>query len=272
MIKEILDFKYLDKGKDQFNNLRHTHGESYEILLVRTGSGTITVRDRLFPIKAGALYLINGADTHCSAPENPDEYTREKLIIRSGVIDKIAALTGCEETLDKLFHKDGGSCVLPDEKTAESIDAEFSRIRRAIADDSPCALVNVTSAVFNIITAAVSGGSPHAPLPDNRISEALDYINQNISRAVSLDEICDHIHVSKYYLCRVFKKTVGMTVFEYVLSRRLSIARKNLLRSSAPLSEIANEAGFSSLSYFGKTFRELEGMSPSEFRKAGLSD
>jgi len=267
VMKEIIDFKYLDKGKDELNNLRHSHGESYEILLVRSGSGSIIVRDRLFHIQPGAIYFINGMDTHCSAPKNPKEYMRGKLIISSSFIDKIAETAGCSEILEDLFHEKGGTCVIPDEKTAAYIDAEFSLINRAITKKQPYAYINIASAVFNILTAAKANEESYVPVLDNRVSEALEYINENLSCGVSLDEICEHIHVSKYYLCHMFKKMVGMTISEYVLSRRLSIARKSLRDSDMSLSEISEASGFCSFSYFSKMFRKYEGMTPSEFRR-----
>jgi len=268
-VKEIIDFKYLDKGKDELNNLKHSHGESYEILLVRSGSGSIIVRDRLFHIQSGAIYFINGMDTHCTAPKNPKEYIRGKLIISSSFVDKIAEFTACSEILADLFHENGGTCLIPNEKTAAYIDKEFSAINRALTENSSYKQINVASAIFNILSVAHANKGSYAPIhfPDNRISEALEYINENLSRQVSLDEVCEHIHISKYYFCHMFKKTVGMTVLEYILSRRLSIARKFLRNSSMSLSEISEVSGFSSFSYFSKIFREYEGMTPSEFRR-----
>ena len=96
---------------------------------------------------------------------------------------------------------------------------------------------------------------------------ALEYINNNLNSVFSLEDICEHIRVSKYYLCHKFKKIVGMTVGDYVLSRRISVARKYLRGSDITISEVAEKVGFSSFSYFSKIFKQYEGVTPSEFRK-----
>ena len=266
-MKEIIDFKYLDKGKDKLQSQRHSHGRSYEMLFVRSGNGVVMVRDKLFSLKSGAVYFINGMETHCSVPENPDDYLRGKIIISGNFIDETAAITGCTEIISELFLKNGGTCVEPEESVAKYIDTEWVRIRNALAEASVYTKINLISAVFNIITAAHANRSSHAKALDNRVADALEYINKNIGHEIILDEICEHIHVSKYYLCHIFKKTTGMTVFEYILSRRLSIARQYLLENELSLSEIANTAGFSSFSYFSKSFRKYEGVTPREFRK-----
>ena len=269
MMKEIIDFKYLDKGKDQLNKLRHNHGESYEILLVRSGSGSFMVRDRLFPLTPGAVYFINGIDTHYSAPEKPDEYMRGKLIISGGFIDGIARITGCSKVLYELFHKNGGTCFTPNDKVASYIDAQFSAINHALTENTIHTNINVVSAVFNILSAAYSNKGASAPVLDNHISKALEYINNNLNSVFSLEDICEHISVSKYYLCHKFKKIVGMTVGDYALSRRISVARKYLRSSDMTISEVAEKAGFSSFSYFSKIVKQYEGVTPSEFRKNG---
>lgn len=266
MLKEIIDFKYLDKGKDEWNNLRHSHGESYEILIVRAGSGSVIVRDRLFAMRPGAVYFINGMDTHCTVPENPEEYYRGKIIISGKFIDQIAEMMDGTALLEDLFHKNGGTCVLPDETTAAYIDAEFSEISRTISEDSIYTKIGVAAGIMNILCAGHEKREEQTLTLDNRVSKILEYINENLSWSISLDEICAQFHMSRYYLCHMFKKTVGMTVFEYILSRRLSIARKYLLGTDMTLSQIANTAGFSSFSYFSKIFREYEGMTPSKFR------
>ena len=125
---------------------------------------------------------------------------------------------------------------------------------------------------MNILYAGHSKREEQPLTTDSRVSRMLDYINKNLSQSISLDDICAHVHVSRYYLCHMFKKTVGMTVFEYILSRRLSIARRYLLDTDMTLSQIASSVGFSSFSYFSKAFREYEGMTPSKFRSDNKSE
>lgn len=266
MMKEIIDFKHLDKGKDLYYNVRHSHGDSYEIVLVLDGSGAFIVRDRLFDIKPLSLYFINGIETHCSVPNAPDLYTRRKIVIDANFIDELAKLLGCIDIIDILFKNNGGERITLNSDTVLSVDAQFYAISKAINENSPLSKMKVTSALLSIFAIAKENISEQPLYSDTRIAETLEYINKNLCQNVSLEKICKHVHLSKYHLCHLFKKTVGMSVFEYLLSRRLSNAKKQLLETSAPVSEIAIEVGFSDFSYFSKIFKLHEGLSPSEFR------
>jgi len=267
-LKEIIDFKYLDKGKDELNNLRHSHGESYEILIVRSGEGSVIVRDRLFGLHSGGVYFINGMDTHCTVPREPDEYYRGKIIVSRRFINELAKTLDCTELIEELFHKNGGIYFIPDEKTAAYIDDEFSAINQALSERNDYAKISVATGIMNILKCGHEKKKTQIVSLDDRISKILEYVNENLKNNITLDDICNYVHTSRYHLCHMFKKTVGMTVFEYILSRRLSIAKKYLTGTDMSLTQIFETTGFSSFSYFSKIFRQYEGVTPSAFRAA----
>ncbi len=274
-MKEIIDFKYLDQGKDSFHNVRHSHGNSYEFVLVCKGSGSFIVRDKLFPIRPLSLYLINGIETHCSVPDEPTEYTRRKLIVDARFIDALAQDADCTQSIDALFKKNGGTYLSLDKETAAAIDAQFFALNEALKENSPLTKMKAATAMMTILVhteghAQWEPSGQTSPYLDNRIVSALDFIHSNLQNNITLDEICLHVCLSKSHLCHTFKKTVGMSVFEYILSRRLSNAKKYLLTTSTPVSKIATDVGFSDFSYFSKIFKEREGISPSRFRAEHL--
>ena len=265
-MKEVEFFKYLDIGKDEFYNLRHVHNESYEILLTLSGGGTFFIRDRLFNLYQNAIYFTNKAESHYSVPETPENYYRRKIIISADFVDELTQISSCTQLIDDLFRKKGGMCIIPNEETVDFVNKEFLNISNALAENSMYTNAKVASSIMNIICAAHNNIEEQAPQSESKVSQVLRYINKNLSTNITLEEICEHSHFSKYYLCHIFKKTVGMTIFEYILSRRLSIAKKYLLNTDMPLSQIADTTGFSSFAYFSKAFRESEGITPSKFR------
>ena len=82
-----------------------------------------------------------------------------------------------------------------------------------------------------------------------------------------LEDLCDRLHISRFYLCHTFKKATGMTIFDYILLMRLSKAKRLLQETQLQASEIAMQTGFSSFSYFSKKFREQEEITPLQYRK-----
>lgn len=101
------------------------------------------------------------------------------------------------------------------------------------------------------------------------IACAKDFIDANIHESVALDEVASEVHMSRYYLCRRFKKATGMTLTEYINERRVEMARNMLANTSLRVADIAFEVGFQSLSQFNRCFRKITGITPTKFRQSG---
>ena len=101
---------------------------------------------------------------------------------------------------------------------------------------------------------------------DERITEIIEYINNNLKEKITLATIEDKFYINKYYLCHLFKKTTGFTILEYVNHKRLTVSKQMLL-DGKPVMDTCYEAGFSDYSNFYKMFKRVTGMSPKKFAK-----
>lgn len=98
--------------------------------------------------------------------------------------------------------------------------------------------------------------------------EVAAYIHTNYHRDLTLDQLAEVAGVSKYHLCNRFPHFFGVTPMDYVRNRRLEQAAELLRTSDLPITGIAARCGFSNVSYFGKVFHKIIGMSPSTYREA----
>ena len=96
---------------------------------------------------------------------------------------------------------------------------------------------------------------------------AVRYINRNIGRKLTIGDICAAFNCSKSTLMKLFKKECGVTVNEYIVSRRIAIAKELLQYTELSVGTIAEKCGFSDSLYFSKCFTSRAGVSPSAFRK-----
>jgi len=105
--------------------------------------------------------------------------------------------------------------------------------------------------------------------PSNRIPirEALDYINNNLKNDLTQKEVADHVHLNPSYLSVLFKEHVKLTFSEYVTRRRIQRAKELLMSTNLPIADIAEESGYKTAKYFIKIFKEIEGATPSAYRK-----
>jgi len=99
------------------------------------------------------------------------------------------------------------------------------------------------------------------------VQECCDYIDLHMEEPFTLGDMAEKLRYSEVYLCRKFKEETGKTFRDYVRSRKLERAKDMMANNSLPIKEISERLGFCSLSYFGKSFKEAYGMSPSEWRQ-----
>lgn len=95
---------------------------------------------------------------------------------------------------------------------------------------------------------------------------ALDYIKVNYRRLIKLDDLCDLVHISKYYFINIFKNYTGSTPNEYIINYRIGKAKKLLRTTEQPIKEICQNVGFNDQSYFIKTFKKLNNITPNKYR------
>jgi len=99
------------------------------------------------------------------------------------------------------------------------------------------------------------------------ISEAKAYIQENYSRRLTVEDIANHVYLSKSYLSRIFKEEAGDSLTAYINKVRIEKSMTYLANKSLSLVDISNMAGFEEQSYFTKVFKSVTGATPAKFRE-----
>lgn len=265
-MNEIIDFKFKETGQDKLYNFKHSHEDGYEILFVHSGSGNIIIKDKILKLIPGAVYFINCCETHCSIPDRPDEYCRSLIVISSSIVDKTCKLLGSHPLISKLFSENDKMAILPNNALKRETELIFEKMHNALSSENEYISSVFVTCFLNIMHIFSTENNPQFFYQSNIISSVLDYINSHISENILLDDICQACHISRFYLCHTFRKSLGITISDYILSRRISQAKKLLRSTNMSISQIAESCGFSSHSYFSMIFKKETGMSPTKFR------
>lgn len=99
------------------------------------------------------------------------------------------------------------------------------------------------------------------------LHKAVNYLRENLSAKVQLEDVAAHVGLSRSYLSTLFKSELGETFTDYLNAMRIEKSKELLLNSALTLADIAGLVGYSDQSYFTKKFAQLEGMSPGRYRK-----
>ena len=119
-------------------------------------------------------------------------------------------------------------------------------------------------------SAGQAAGSPFDQQSSRNVGRMCDFIAENFLYDIDCVDIAAVVDIHPKYAMSIFKKSTGMTLNEYVNLLRLSYAQALLMHEDANVLRVAMDSGFGSLSAFNKSFRKLAGMSPSDFRRAGV--
>lgn len=104
-------------------------------------------------------------------------------------------------------------------------------------------------------------------LSQQKLNQAIEYINEHMGENLSLTAIANELDMSHYYFCRLFKRSTGMTAHQYLIQQRIERAKRLLKQPELTITDIASECGFTHPSHLAKYFRRYTGFTPTQFRQ-----
>lgn len=251
------------KGVDPLYKIWNRIG-GHMIIYIYSDGGSIVFHDKILPMKKGTLCYIGPDIYHYTLPDQPATYHRSKIYIPDATFRKMLELVPEECSFYKLFsEKSVVYSVIPEEMQGEA-EKLFACANNAKGNLLPAEFL---SSFFSLMTYIEKYSEQIISLPRDFIAKAIEYINFNYPGDISLDDVCSAAHVSKHYLCRRFRSSVGMTVMDYILSTRIAAAKKMLASSAFSVSEISERCGFSSHAYFCQAFKKSTGITPNGYRQ-----
>lgn len=229
----------------------HYHN-SYELYYLDAGTREYFVEDRFFEISSGDFILIAPNIFHRTGTG----YSVRTIVgFTESFLNKYFTSTSIIHML-KCFNK---IVVSP----PEEMKHEFKSLMQHI---SSCKNPVDSAMTLGFLLQKLSHCTADTSY-DNRISMIIKYINQNFATIASIEQIADHLHISKHYLCRLFKNSTGVTLIDYINTIRVKNACDFLENSDKDILEISELCGFNSSAYFSNVFKKMMQESPLQYRK-----
>ena len=101
---------------------------------------------------------------------------------------------------------------------------------------------------------------------NSRFAYVVDYINNHITGKLSIDALSQIAFMSKASFFRAFKHEMGISPVDYIIKQRVNFAKQLMSNPYNSVSEACFKAGFNNLNYFSRTFKKLEGITPSTYK------
>lgn len=122
------------------------------------------------------------------------------------------------------------------------------------------------SAIMKSLLLRVAETADENALPSRLVESLGEYIRENAKDDISNTEIGAVFGYHPFYISKLLKEKRGVTMRQYIISRRMKIAMSMLRLTGKSIAEIAEECGFSDASYFTKSFKSIFNMTPKEYR------
>ena len=255
-IKDILFHHKLDKVVPDNLDIRHCH-DKYEVLYVLNGSGRCVIEGSEFPIGNHTLIFVRPFEYHSLMLDKSVPYERCVLqFASSAVVPEVA------QYLNTMFNG-GVSCkYYPSKKITSTMFSLFERLDaiREVSEPERNLYMRMLLAELVLLLSASDGeriSTDEAELG----ARVIRYLNSNIEKDISLDKLARRFFVSKYYLCRAFKKHNGISVHGYINRKRVMYA-KQLIEEGETASGAAYRVGFGDYSAFYRAYVKIIGKSP----------
>ena len=250
----------------------HMHNR-HEIYFLVNGNVQYFVENKCYNLSAGSLILFSTNEIHKAINAGSEEFTRLVIHVSPDFIQQYCTP---DTNLLSCFHrKPGVGNLVPLSAEDQERLLFMARILEQ-AVKHPAAYgsdVLATAQLLQIlvfINMAWKKTSPRSAAPSpHRTQAIMDYIDSHLTENLTLDSIANALSLDKYYLSHLFKSETESTIFQYVLVKRVALA-KNLLSQGHTVAEACHFSGFNDYSNFIRSFKQITGYTPGQFKHSCL--
>ena len=236
-----------------------------ELNFIRCGSVSYFFRDRTVTVPSGKLAIFWGLIPHKVIAHDTDDYYFVCTIPLSMFLNWRLS----ESMVNKIF---AGEILVDSAEYVESYEEfKFSQWEHDFSSNT-----DRLASILEIRARLLRFEGQYTVLSQNRLSASPTatkvekitlYIAHNYTENLTVKEIANEAGVSPDYANAIFKKAFGHSLMRHVMIERINHAQRELLFTDDPISNIAMDCGFSSISCFNTAFRNLNNCSPSDYRK-----
>lgn len=268
------DFELLHKWDTDLTEVELHHHDFYEVNLLMSGDVTYVIEGRVYHVLPGDMLIINPKELH-QVYIQPDAapYERYMLWITHGLLQQLSSaqtdLCHCFDTTRPHY----GNLLHLSSEQESAIHSLMEAVCLDVAQPgfgSDILCYNLLTSLMVLINRLVdlpSAADTGKLNTSEVVSQVIDHINLHYAQPLSLDTLAERFFVSKYHLSHAFNKQMGTSIYQYLLKKRLLIARQLMAQGKKP-QEVYAACGFGDYASFFRAFRKVYGQSPRDFVKS----
>lgn len=246
------------------------HHDFYEVYFLLSGDVAYWVEGRIIRLRPGDLLFINPMELHRPLTD-PDKPVCERFVLWVNK-DFLEGLSTTQISLNSCFDTqlpNHSHLIRPASAERAVLTAQMGElVRESYGKDygSSLSAYGIFLQLMVRLNRLARGaeGQQEGEKLSSLVERAMDCIADNLSGDLSLERIAGELFVSKYHLSHAFSREVGVSVYRYIMLRRLMLARQ-LLQAGEAAGQVCRSCGFSDYTSFFRAFKSEYGVSPREF-------
>lgn len=246
----------------------HAH-ETCEIFCIFRGNGYYITEGTRHKFEHGKIFLMRSGESHRPDLIGDEPYTRMALHFHPEVVDGIDPE---RKLLRPFFDRPLGLHNVYDRSVAAQTEIyELFRKMTVLSGDNYKDCLHVTALLFAVLDELCTlfdAGLYNSPTESAALMhDVVAYVNENLTARLSIEQICEKFYLSRAQLNRSFKSSTGASVWDYIITKRLILA-KSYLAEGMSAQEAARASGFSDYSAFYRAYLKKNGTSPTGATRA----
>ncbi|HSX58613.1 MAG TPA: AraC family transcriptional regulator [Tahibacter sp.] len=254
----FIEARYVEDGRTVCYE-RHFH-DTFSIGQITAGRSTYLNGRLRETVGEGAVVIMNPGDVHACNPVADERWAYRMLYVDRAWLAGLQHDLGFDANHDlRAF----STAVTND----AALFAAFAALSTLLADESVDTLRKETAAVafFGEVQRRLDPAPCVPRQDDDKVREAAEFISDNRTRRITLEELCRATDLSASYLIRAFKRRYGLTPHAYLVNRRVEYGQVQLRRGRA-IADVALDAGFADQAHFQRAFKRLLAATPRQYR------
>ncbi|MEY8751854.1 helix-turn-helix domain-containing protein [Alkalicoccobacillus gibsonii] len=252
----------------------HSHQEA-ELFYFHEGKCTYLVGDRIFHLSAGDLILMNGLTLHRPKLFKDHAYVRTTIHFDQTYFKSLLAPMNMEKLVDPFTslsslhlsfrgkEKKKVEHYLTSMMACKDKDTEVASFRFQLL------FMDLLSFLFPYYQEPFTQQTLQQTDKERHVQKVISLIETHYHTDFHLEKLEEELHLSKYYLSKIFKEITGVTIFKYLHQKRINQAKVHMmLNESISITDLGYQTGFKYPSHFSRVFKQLTGMTPEQYRKA----
>lgn len=248
--------------KAQYHYRMRQGGCSQAILILCIlGEGVIEIQEKKYYLSQNQFMLIPANIPHCYYANKDNPWSIHWLHFNGSERD----------TFSMLFNREDDSALTLTNDMVNRVVKEFDALYQILTGGySTPYMLHLSSTLRNLLTLLLlDEGHVHSQRVAslNYIDAVMNMMKQHIDRSLSLEELAEHVSLSKNYLVNLFHKRTGYSPVDYFIHLKMQQACQYLDTTELSIKEISLRVGYQDAYYFSRIFKKIMQQSPKEYRR-----